>query len=58
MNQDPKIIFKEDNDLGVILDNFATAMGEKEFANEINSKYDTLLYIDLRFKNKVLYKFE
>ena len=57
-NQNPKIIFKEDNDLGVILDNFATAMKEKEFANEINSKYDTLSYIDLRFKNKVLYKFE
>ena len=54
----PKVIFKEDNDLVTILDNFKTAMGEKEFANEINSKYDTLSYIDLRFKNKVLYKFE
>jgi hypothetical protein len=54
----PKIIFKEDNDLITILDNFKTAMKEKEFANEINSKYDTLSYIDLRFKNKVLYKFQ
>jgi len=54
----PKVIFKEDNDLVTILDNFKTAMGEKEFANEINSKYDTLSYIDLRFKNKVLYKFQ
>ena len=54
----PKVIFKEDNDLNTILDNFKTAMGEKEFANEINSKYDTLSYIDLRFKNKVLYKFQ
>lgn len=53
----PKIMFKEDNDLAVIFDNFATAMKQKEFANEINSKYDTLSYIDLRFKNKVLYKF-
>lgn len=57
-NLAPKIIFKEDNDLDTILDNFATAMKQKEFANEINSKYDTLLYIDLRFKNKVLYKFQ
>jgi hypothetical protein len=54
----PRIIFKNDNDLATILDNFSTAMKEKEFANEINSKYDTLSYIDLRFKNKVLYKFE
>lgn len=54
----PKIIFKDDADLNVILDNFSLAMGKKEFANEINGKYDTLLYIDLRFKNKVLYKFE
>ena len=54
----PKIIFKEDNDLVMILDNLKTAMVEKEFANEINSKYDTLSYVDLRFKNKVLYKFQ
>ncbi len=53
----PKIIFKEENDLNTILDNFSTAMSKYEFANEINSKYDTLSYIDLRFKNKVLYKF-
>lgn len=54
----PKIMFKEDNDLDIIFDNLETAMKEKEFANEINSKYDTLSYIDLRFKNKVLYKFQ
>ncbi|NVN97011.1 hypothetical protein HXX01_02145 [Candidatus Nomurabacteria bacterium] len=54
----PKVIFKEDNDLITILDNLKTAMGKKEFANEINGGYDTLSYIDLRFKNKVLYKFQ
>ncbi len=53
----PKIIFKDNNDLVMILDNLSTSMKNKEFANEINTKYDTLLYIDLRFKNKVLYKF-
>ncbi len=57
-NSSPKIIFKDDNNLAVILDNFSTAMNKKEFANEINSKYDILSYIDLRFKNKVLYKFQ
>jgi hypothetical protein len=54
----PKIIFKTENDLEVILNNFALSMKKKEFANEINGKYNTLLYIDLRFKNKVLYKFQ
>ncbi len=55
---EPKILFKEDSDLPTILENLSLAMKESEFANEINSKYSTLSYIDLRFKNKVLYKFE
>ena len=54
----PKIIFKNDADLENILYNLTLAMGKKEFADEINSKYIKLLYIDLRFKNKVLYKFQ
>jgi len=54
----PNIIFKNDDDLDVIQDNLALAMRKKEFADEVNSKYNTLLYIDLRFKNKVLYKFQ
>jgi len=53
----PKILFKNDADLEVLQDNFSLAMQKKEFADEIRSKYHTLLYIDLRFKNKVLYKF-
>lgn len=54
----PKILFKNDADLEVLQDNFSLAIHKKEFADEINSKYNTLLYIDLRFKNKVLYKFQ
>lgn len=54
----PKVIFRTDNDLENILSNLSTAMDKPEFADEINSKYSTLQYIDLRFKNKVLYKFE
>lgn len=53
----PKILFKNDADLEVLQDNFSLAIQKKEFAGEIHSKYNTLLYIDLRFKNKVLYKF-
>lgn len=54
----PKIMFKADNDLHIILENLALAMKKPEFANEINSKYATLSYIDLRFDNKVVYKFQ
>ena len=54
----PQIIWKGENDLDSILDNLSVSMAKPEFANEIRSKYTTLLYIDLRFKNKVLYKFE
>lgn len=57
-NTTPKIIFKNDDDFDIVLDNLSLAMKKKEFADEINSKYNTLLYIDLRFKNKVLYKFQ
>lgn len=53
----PVITFNADNDLDTIADNFSIAMSKLEFANDIHSKYATLLYIDLRFKNKVLYKF-
>jgi hypothetical protein len=54
----PQIIFKDENNLEDILSNLTSSMAKSEFANEIRSKYTTLLYIDLRFKNKVLYKFQ
>jgi hypothetical protein len=57
-NTIPEIIFKDNDDLDLIQDNLSIAMRKNEFANEINSKYNTLLYIDLRFNNKVLYKFQ
>ncbi len=54
----PKIIFMTNNNLKSILNNLSIAMNKALFADEINSKYSTLLYIDLRFQNKVLYKFK
>lgn len=54
----PEIVFIDRNDLDVLFDNLSLAMKKKEFSGEINSKYNSLLYIDLRFKNKVLYKFQ
>jgi len=53
----PKIIFKDEDSLDVLLENFTLAMKKDEFSNELMSKYNTLDYIDLRFKNKILYKF-
>lgn len=54
----PKIIFREKDDLNILFENLKIAMEQKEFSDEIWQKYDKLLYIDLRFENKVLYKFE
>ena len=54
----PQIIFKDTNNLHDILENLSLSMSKREFASEINSKYTTLLYIDLRFDDKVLYKFQ
>lgn len=54
----PKIIFKNNESMHTVLDNLSVSMKKPEFANEINSKYSSLLYIDLRFNNKVVYKFQ
>lgn len=54
----PRIIFKKDADMRKVGEDIITAMSQKEFKDEINGKYDTLLYIDMRFNNKVFYKFQ
>ena len=53
----PVVMFRNDNDLEEILENLSASMKKPEFRGEIQSKYSTLLYVDLRFTNKVLYKF-
>lgn len=58
LDTSPQIIFKDTNNLHDILENLSLSMSKREFASEINSKYTTLLYIDLRFDDKVLYKFQ
>jgi len=54
----PSIIFKDSDNFDDILENFSLAMKKKEFAEEIRAKYNTILYIDMRFKNKMSYKFQ
>jgi hypothetical protein len=58
INVAPYIVFRLDDELDALVEDFSLAMNKKEFAEEINTKYDKLLYIDLRFKNKILYKFQ
>ena len=57
ITSNPKILFNKESDLTTILSNLTAAINKPEFKNDVLSKYSTLNYIDLRFKNKVLYKF-
>ena len=54
----PVIIFKDEDNLDLLLGNLTLAMKKNEFSEEIITKYNFLEYIDLRFKNKILYKFK
>lgn len=54
----PVIMFENEDNLDKILENLSLSMSKSEFADDIHSKYTSLLYIDLRFNNKVLYKFQ
>lgn len=58
IDTEPQIIFKDGDNLDEVLNNLSLSMAKPEFASDIHSKYTSLLYIDLRFKNKVLYKFQ
>lgn len=52
----PQIIFKNDNDKEEVINNLASSMKQEVFVDEVKGKYDSLDYIDLRYKNKVIYK--
>ncbi|MEA3398964.1 MAG: hypothetical protein U9R00_00415 [Patescibacteria group bacterium] len=54
----PKIIFNKENNLEEIASNLILTMKKDEFNNKIINNYNKLLYLDLRFNNKVLYKFK
>ncbi len=58
-NQDfkPFIILSKDNVLEESLDNLAVAFSSVDFKKQFDEQRDSLLYIDLRFKDKVYYKF-
>ncbi len=52
-----KIIFTKDNTLDDIYKNLVTALSSADFKREVRDNRDRLLYIDLRFTNKIYYKF-
>ncbi len=52
----PYIVFKKDSDIDEILNNLSASMKQEQFVQEVKGKYQALDYIDLRYKNKVVYR--
>lgn len=53
----PKILFKIDSDFQYIAENLDAALNTEPLKSKIKNKYSLLQYIDLRFGNKVYFKF-
>lgn len=53
-----KILFNKKDDFTRLTDNILLAITSLPLSEEIKSKIDSLLYIDVRFGNKVFYKFD
>ncbi len=54
----PEILFKMDADFKKLVENLQSALATEPFYSDFKKKYSSLLYIDLRFGNKVYYKFK
>jgi len=54
----PKIIFKLDSDYLSVAENLQAALSTEPLLSNFKNKYSSLSYIDLRFGNKVYYKFK
>ena len=54
----PKIIFKMDSNFEKITENLQAALTTEPLQSDFKNKYSSLQYIDLRFGNKVYYKFK
>jgi len=53
----PEIIFKADSSLEQVIKNLDATLNTEPFLSDFKNKYSLLSYIDLRFGNKVYYKF-
>jgi hypothetical protein len=54
----PAVIFKSDSDYDEIIENLQSVLTTEPLQSDFKNKYTSLLYIDLRFGNKVYYKFK
>lgn len=54
----PQIIFKNDSDFNKLAENLQAALTTEPLKSDFKKKYASLLYLDLRFGNKVYYKFQ
>jgi hypothetical protein len=54
----PEIIFKMNTDFTKLVENLQSAMATDPLKTDFKKKYASLLYIDLRFGNKVYFKFK
>lgn len=54
----PEILFKTSDDLARVAENLQAAIITDPLKSNLKSKYSSLLYIDLRFGNKVYFKFK
>ena len=54
----PEIMFKADSDFEKVAENLQTVLTTEPLQTDFKNKYSSLLYIDLRFGNKVYYKFK
>ena len=54
----PYVIFNMDSDYAKIAENLQSALGVEPLRTDIQNKFSTLQYLDLRFGNKVYYKFK
>ena len=57
-NNIPKIMFKVESDLEKMAENLQAALITEPLLSDFKNKYSKLEYIDLRFGNKVYYKFQ
>jgi len=56
--KNPEIIFKVDADLEKLAENLQAALDTDPLKTDIKKKYSALEYIDLRYGNKVYYRFK
>lgn len=53
-----KVLLKEGDDTSILVRNLRAAITVDGLAKELKTKFDSLLYLDVRYPEKVYYKFE